>query len=41
VLIPALLVSLLVLRTFGLVAGRIARYGAVAFEETSDAGESR
>lgn len=36
VLIPALLSSLLVLRGFGLVAGRIARHGAVAFESPAN-----
>jgi len=41
VLIPALLVSLFVLRTFGVVAGRLARIGAVAFEAPDAAGEPR
>ena len=36
VLVPALLAALLVLRTFGLAAGRIARLGAVAFEAAEE-----
>jgi hypothetical protein len=33
VLLPALLIAVVVLRGFGLAAGRVARWGAVAMEE--------
>ena len=43
VLVPALLLSLVIVRGFGLAAGRLARFGAVAFENPPavqpDAGE--
>ncbi len=41
VLVPALMLSLVALRTFGLIAGRIARIGAVAFEVQDGAGDGR
>ena len=40
-LVPALLSSLLVLRAFGFAAGRIARFGAVAFEAAAEAESGR
>ena len=41
VLIPALLASLFVMRSFGVAAGRLARLGAVAFEAPNAAEEPR
>ena len=37
VLAPALLVALVAMHSFGLVAGRLSRFGAVAFEKVAGA----